>query len=181
MSGHSHASNIKRKKDAEDSKRGKLFSKLSRLISIAAKEKGGNPESNPRLRQAIEDAKKANMPKDKIEKAVKKGTGEIEGEQINKLIYETYGPGGIAILIEVITDNKNRSVSEIKQILNKYNSKLADQGSVLFMFEEKDSQWIPKYPFEINDEKTKKQINNLIETLKDNDEVQEVYTNQSNK
>lgn len=181
MAGHSHASNVKRKKDAEDYKRGKLFSKLSRLISIAAKEKGGDPESNPRLRQSIEDAKKANMPKDRIERAIKKGTGEIEDENIEEVLYEAYGPGGVAVLIEGITDNKNRAVGEIKQILVKHNSKLADKGSVRFMFEQQDGKWIPKYPFEINDEKTKQQINNLIEALRDNDEVQEVYTNLSNR
>lgn len=179
MSGHSHASNIKRKKDAEDAKRGKTFSKVSRLITIAAKEKGGDPNANPRLRQAIEDAKKVNMPKDKIEAAVKKGSGESGGDDIEEFVYEAYGPAGVAILIVGITDNKNRSLGEIKQILNQNQGKLAEKGSVQFLFENSGNDWIPKYPFEINDEKSKQQLERLVSALEEQDDTQEIYTNLS--
>lgn len=177
MSGHSHWSSIKHKKGTADAKRGKLFSKISRLISVAAKEKGGDPNGNPKLRLAIEKAREANMPKDNIERAIKKGTGEIEGVKMEEVIYEAYGPAGIAIIIEGITDNKNRTLSEVKHILSKFNGKLAQVGSVKYMFDFQNGQWIPKYPFELNDEKSKKQIENLFEALDENDDVQEIYSN----
>jgi len=139
MSGHSHWHSIKRQKQAADKKRGKVFSKISRQISVAAKEGGGDPETNSNLRLAIEKAKDFNMPKDNIERAVKKGTGELEGEKLDSFIFEAYGPEGVAIIIEGITDNKNRTVSEIKKILSQNNGKLADEGSVKWMFERKGS------------------------------------------
>ena len=135
MSGHSHFSTIKRKKEITDLKRGKVFSKLARQILIVAKEKGGDIETNSNLRMIVEKAKGLNMPKDNIERAIKKGTGELEGEKLEEIVYEAYGPGGIAIIIEGITDNKNRTLSEIKQTLNQYQGKLADSGSVKWMFE----------------------------------------------
>lgn len=135
MSGHSKWSTIKHKKGLLDQKRGKVFSKLSKIITVAAKEKGGDPDMNPRLRTAIDKAKAANMPQDNIEKAVKKGTGELEGVKFEESTYEAYGPGGIAIIIECITDNKNRTVSEIKHIVAERNGKMADSGSVLYMFD----------------------------------------------
>jgi len=176
MSGHSHWSTIKHKKGAADAKRGKIFSKISRLISVAAKEKGGDPSSNSRLRVAIETAQKANMPKDKIEHAIKRGTGQLEGAQMEEITYEAYGPNGIALIIEGITDNKNRTLSEVKNILNKFGGKLAEAGSVKYMFERQGSEWVPKYPMEI-DSKTKEQLEKLFETLDDNDDVQEIYSN----
>jgi len=137
MSGHSHFHSIKHKKALEDEKRGKIFSKISRLITIAVKEKGGDPNGNPRLRLAIEQAKSFNMPKDKIERAIKKGTGELTGEKLEEFTFEAYGPGGIAIIIEGITDNKNRALNEIKQILSQNKGKLAEEGSVKWLFERK--------------------------------------------
>jgi YebC/PmpR family DNA-binding regulatory protein len=137
MSGHSKWSTIKHKKAATDAKRGKLFSKLAKTISVAAREKGSDPNMNPRLRIAIETAQKANMPKDNIERAVKKGTGELEGATLEEIIFEIYGPEGVAILVEGITDNKNRALSEVKKILSTYNAKLAGEGSVKWMFEQK--------------------------------------------
>ncbi len=137
MSGHSHFSSIKHKKAITDAKRGKIFSKLARQISIAAKEKGGNPETNPALRLAIERAKSFNLPKENIERAIKKGIGKTEEAKLEKVIYEAYGPGGIAIIIEGITDNTNRTLNEIKQILNQNNGKLAGEGSVKWLFERK--------------------------------------------
>lgn len=137
MSGHSHFSSIKHKKAITDAKRGKMFSKLARQISIAAQEKGGNPETNAGLRLAIEKAKSFNMPKQNIERAIKKGSGEIEEERLEEVVYEAYGPGGIALIIEGITDNKNRSLGEIKQALNQYGGKMANEGAVKWMFERK--------------------------------------------
>lgn len=136
MSGHSHFSSIKHKKALEDQKRGKIFSKLARMISVAARE-GANPESNPKLRQALEEARNFNLPKDNIERAIKKGTGELEGVKLEELTLEAYGPGGIAMVIEGITDNKNRTLMEIKQALQKHGGKLAEAGSVKWMFERK--------------------------------------------
>ena len=123
MSGHSHWSSIKYQKGAADAKRGKIFSKLARQISVAAKEKGGDIETNPSLRMIIETSKKYNMPKENVERAIKKGTGEIEGVKYEEIMYEAYGPNNVAIIIEGITDNKNRSLGEIKQILSQYNGK----------------------------------------------------------
>jgi len=137
MSGHSHAKTIKHQKDITDQKRGKVFSKMARLITIAAKEKGGNPETNSTLKIAMGKAKEFNMPKDNIERAIKRGTGELAGEKLESVLFEAYGPEGIAIIIEGITDNKNRTLGEIKQILNQNNGKLADSGSVKWMFERK--------------------------------------------
>lgn len=137
MSGHSHARTIKHQKEITDKKRGNIFSKLSRQISLAAKEKGGNPETNSALRMAIEQAKSFNLPKENVERAIKRGTGETEDEKLEEVIFEAYGPGGIAIIIEGITDNKNRTLGEIKQILNQNNGKLVGEGAVKWMFERK--------------------------------------------
>jgi YebC/PmpR family DNA-binding regulatory protein len=136
MSGHSKWSQIKRGKEIADKKKGAIFSKLGNAISIAAKE-GGDPEMNFKLKMAIEQAKAANMPKDNIERAIKRGTGEIKGAKIEEITYEAFGPGGIPLIIEVVTDNKNRAVAELKRILNKYDGKLAGTNSVLWMFDHK--------------------------------------------
>ena len=136
MSGHSHWAGIKHKKQAEDQKRGKIFSKLSRMISVAARE-GADPEMNPKLRQALEEAKAFNMPKENIERAIKRGTGELEGAKLEEVSYEAFGPGGVAIIIEGITDNKNRTFQEVKQILQKYSGKLAESGAVKWLFARK--------------------------------------------
>lgn len=137
MSGHSHFSSIKHKKAIEDQKRGQVFSKLARIISIAARN-GGDPESNPKLRQALSEAKKADMPRDNIERAIKRGTGELEGgKTLEEISYEAFLPGGVAIIIEGITDNKNRSLAEIKHIVQKTGGKLAEAGSVKWLFSQK--------------------------------------------
>ncbi|MFH0906980.1 MAG: YebC/PmpR family DNA-binding transcriptional regulator [bacterium] len=177
MSGHSKWHNIKHQKQSTDVKRGKIFSKLSRLISIVAKEKGGDPNDNPQLRTAIEKAREANMPKDKIERAIKKGTGEIEGIKMEEVIYEAYGPNGIALIIKGITDNRNRTSSEIRHILNRFNGKLAASNSVKYLFDKKQEDWISKYPLEIADEKIKTQLEKLFEELDENYDVQEIYSN----
>lgn len=137
MSGHSHAKTVKRTKDANDAKRGKIFSKLSKLVSIAAKD-GSDPESNAKLKQAIEAAKKANMPKDNVLKAIQRGSGATkDSEQLEEVLYEALGPGGTNIIIEGITDNKNRTLLEIRQVLQKNNSKLANEGSIKWAFDHK--------------------------------------------
>ncbi|HEB01373.1 MAG TPA: YebC/PmpR family DNA-binding transcriptional regulator [Candidatus Portnoybacteria bacterium] len=136
MSGHSKWSKIKHKKAITDVKKGKIFSKIARMISVTAREKGGDPETNSNLRLAIEKAKSVNMPRENIERAVRRGAGEGE-EKLEEVTYEAYGPGGIALIIEGITDNKNRAVSEIKHILSKHNGKLAETGSVQWSFERK--------------------------------------------
>lgn len=136
MSGHSHFSSIKHKKAITDAKRGKAFSKLAGLIAIASKT-GGDPRANPTLRIVIERARAINMPKDKIENAIKRGTGEIEGAQLEEVLYEAFGPGKVGIIIEGITDNKNRTLAEVKKILNQNKGKLATSGSVKWLFERK--------------------------------------------
>ena len=177
MSGHSHWSSIKHKKAITDARKGKVFSKVSKLISVAAREKGGDPESNPKLRLAIEKAKEVNMPNDNVQRAIKKGTGELAGEQIEEFTYEAYGPMGVAIIIEGITDNKNRSLSELKHILSQHDSKMASAGSVLYQFDKKENQWQPKYPMQISDEKTKASLEKLFGALDEQDDVNDIYSN----
>ena len=137
MSGHSKWSTIKRKKAAEDTKRGKVFTKLIREITVAAREGGGDPEANPRLRTAIDNARAQNMPSDNIEKAVKRGTGELEGVSYTRVTYEGYGPGGVALFIECLTDNEKRTVAAIRHILGKHGGNLGKDGSVAWMFDPK--------------------------------------------
>jgi YebC/PmpR family DNA-binding regulatory protein len=137
MSGHSKWSTIKHKKGAADAKRGKAFTRMIKEITIAARDGGGNPEFNPRLRTAVAAAKAGNMPAANIERAIKKGTGELEGVNYEENTYEGYGPGGVAIMAEVITDNKNRTASEIRKLFSKNNGNLGDQGCVAYMFDTK--------------------------------------------
>jgi YebC/PmpR family DNA-binding regulatory protein len=137
MSGHSHWATIKHKKGAADAKRGKIFSKLSRAIIIAARHGGGDPEMNLKLRYAIDKARQVSMPKDNIERAIKRGTGETEGVTFEELTYEGYGPGSVAILVDVLTDNRNRTAGEIRKIFERHGGKMASAGSVAFQFERK--------------------------------------------
>ena len=137
MSGHSKWSTIKRKKGAADAKRGKIFTKLIREIATAARMGGGDPNSNPRLRLAVEKARGANMPKDNIERAIKKGTGEGDGEAYEEVVYEGYGPGGTAIYIETLTDNKNRTVGDVRHVLTKNGGNLGASGCVAYLFEKR--------------------------------------------
>ncbi len=137
MSGHSKWSTIKHKKGAADAKRGKIFSKLIKEITVAAKMGGGEEETNPRLRTAVLKAKAANMPKDNVERAIKKGTGDLEGAEYHELVYEGYGPGGIAMYIEALTDNKNRTAADVRSILTKAGGSLGATGSVSYLFERK--------------------------------------------
>jgi YebC/PmpR family DNA-binding regulatory protein len=137
MSGHSHWATIKHKKGAADAKKGKLFSKIARLIILAARQGGGDPKMNLKLAYALEEARAANMPKDNVERAIKRGTGELEGVIYEEVIYEGYGPGGVAFLVEALTDNKNRSASEIRKIFEGVGGNLGTTGSVRRLFERK--------------------------------------------
>ncbi len=137
MSGHSKWHSIKHKKSKEDAKRGKLFTKLMREIMVAARLGGGDPDANPRLRQAIANARAANMPKDNIITAIKKGTGELEGISYEEATYEGYGPGGVAVLVETMTDNRNRTTAEIRKIFSRAGGNLGEAGCVSWMFQRK--------------------------------------------
>lgn len=176
MSGHSKWSKVKHQKAVTDVRKGKIFSKMAKMITVSAR-KGGDPEMNPSLRMAIEKARQTNMPKDNIERAIKRGTGEDKSTQLEEITYEAYGPNGTPLIIETITDNKNRTLSEIKNILNNNNGKLAEAGSVKYMFEKKGEDWEPKYPMDITDENLKNQLTKLFETLDENDDVKEIYSN----
>ena len=137
MSGHSKWHSIKHKKAAIDSKRGRAFTKYIKEITIAARSGGGDPDGNPRLRKAILDAKTLNMPADNIKRAIMKGTGELEGGQLEEILYEGYGPAGVALLAEVVTDNRNRTVSEIRHVFSKNGGNMGEAGSVSWMFSKK--------------------------------------------
>jgi YebC/PmpR family DNA-binding regulatory protein len=236
MSGHSHWATIKHKKGAIDAKRGKLFSKLSRAIIIAARHGGGDPDANLKLRYAIDKAREVSMPKDNIERAIKRGTGETEGLVFEEILYEGYGPGGVAVLVEVLTDNRNRTAGEVRKIFDRSGGKMGSAGCVSYMFERKgvftvdtkaieedalmsivldsgaedmkraDSVYeitsdaaafnqvhaalqkagltllvaeisqVPKVPVEVDLEMGKKVVR-LMETLDDNEDVQNVYSN----
>jgi YebC/PmpR family DNA-binding regulatory protein len=138
MAGHSKWAGIKHKKAVVDARRGKLFTKLARAITVAAKEGGGDPEGNPRLALAVQKARDASMPKDNIERAIAKGTGEgADTDALEDVIYEGYGPGGVALLVEAVTDNRNRTGSEIRHIFTKHNGNLGEPGSVAYLFDKK--------------------------------------------
>ena len=143
MSGHSKWSTIKRKKAAQDAKRGKIFTKLIKEITVAARQGGGDIDGNPRLRLAVDNAKSANMPMDNIERAIKKAIGEVEGANYLELTYEGYGPGGVAVLVESVTDNKNRTVAEVRHSFSKHGGSLGETGSVAWMFDRKGVITLP--------------------------------------
>jgi YebC/PmpR family DNA-binding regulatory protein len=175
MSGHSKWATIKHKKAATDAKRGRIFTRLIKEITIAARSGGGDPNSNPRLRTALAAAKAENMPQDNIKRAIQRGTGELPGLIIEEFTYEGYGPGGVAVLVEVATDNKNRTVSEIRHMFSKNGGNLGEAGSVAWMFARKGSIVLPKKGT------TEDQIMDIVlnagaEDLKDDGEDWEVIT-----
>jgi YebC/PmpR family DNA-binding regulatory protein len=203
MSGHSKWSTIKHKKAATDAKRGKLFTRLAREITIAAREGGGDANINFRLRLAVDKAKAANMPKDNIERAVKRGTGELKGEELAEVTYEGYAPNGVALLVQVLTDNRNRTVAEIRRILTRQGGALADAGAVAWQFdrkgyigitpdgadedtvfevtveagaEEAELAMIPKTTMQLSEKETL-QVMGIIDALEELDDVQQVYSN----
>jgi len=179
MSGHSKWATIKRKKASIDAKRGKIFTKLIKEITVGAREGGGDVDGNPRLRLAVDNAKAANMPMDTIERAIKKATGELEGVQYVELNYEGYGPGGIALYIECVTDNKNRTVAEVRHILGKHGGSLGETGSVSWMFDRKGIITLPTQG------KTEEEIFEIIleagaDDLETEDDFYEVTTSMEN-
>jgi YebC/PmpR family DNA-binding regulatory protein len=144
MSGHSKWSQIKRKKGEKDAARGQRFTKIIREITVAAREGGGDPSGNSRLRLAIQTAKENNMPQDNITRAIKKGTGEIEGVSYEEIAYEGYGPGGVALMIDALTDNKNRTSAEIRHVLSRHSGNLGETGCVSWVFDKKGVVFVPK-------------------------------------
>lgn len=174
MSGHNKWQQIKHQKGATDQKRAKVFSKLLRVITIAARDEQ-NPDFNPRLRSAIEQAVQAQVPKDNIERAIKRA-GETVG-QLDELTLEAYGPGGAALIIEAATDNKNRTIPEVKKVLNDHNGKWGETGSVRWAFESSaEGGWTAKFSQELSDG-DKKTLSFLVEALENHDDVQNVFTN----
>lgn len=176
MSGHSKWANIKFRKERQDAKKGKVFTKLIKEITIAARSGGGDPETNPRLRTAIQNAKAANMPMKNIENAIMKGTGELPGVVYEEVVYEGYGPAGVAIYIECTTDNKNRTVSEIRHLLSKYGGNLGESGCVAWMFDKKGLIQVPQKNYN-EEELMLLAIDAGAEDFKVEDEYFEIYTN----
>lgn len=175
MSGHSKWSKVKHKKAIEDARRAKIFSKLSKLISLAAKEKGGNPETNTSLKIAIEKAKSFNMPQDNIERAIKRGTGEDKGGKFEDLLLEAFGPKGISILIEAVTDNKKRTISEVRKIVESFGGKMAS-GGVLWHFEKKGVIVLKAESKEKKEELELLAIELGADDVKEKDDILEIYT-----
>ncbi|MCK4525120.1 MAG: YebC/PmpR family DNA-binding transcriptional regulator [Candidatus Andersenbacteria bacterium] len=177
MSGHSKWSKIKRQKGVADVKKGKVFSQLSKMVTLAAKSGGGDASMNPALKLAVEKAKQSNMPLDNIDKAIKKGTGELEGGAIEEVLYEAYGPEGIALIIEGATDNTNRTVAEIKHILSKNGGRLGEVGSVKWMFDRFGYVEIEKKETGLNDDDLEMAIiESGAEDFKLVDDLMVVYT-----
>lgn len=176
MSGHSRWAGIKHKKAIIDAKRGKVFTRLGRELTIAAKQGGGKPESNPRLRAAIEAARGANMPQDTIKRAIQRGTGELPGVVFEETTYEGYGPGGVAVFVQATTDNKNRTTSDIRHMFSAHGGNLGESGSVSWMFEQKGDITVLKSA--VDEEKiTNLAIDSGAEDIKtDDDEVYEIIT-----
>lgn len=174
MSGHNKWSKIKNKKGVEDAKRSQVFSKLSRLITAESKKCGGNI-SSPSLATVIEAAKKENMPKDTIERAIKKGT-DVGTVAMESVTYECYGPGGCALIMEGLTDNKNRAAAEVRSILTKQGFELAAPGSASWAFSKEANKWIANTKIDLNDEDLEK-LSRLVDSLEELDDIQEVFTN----
>jgi YebC/PmpR family DNA-binding regulatory protein len=175
MSLHSKWANIKRKKAALDSKRADNWNKILRILVVAAKKGGGDPSSNPSLRVAVEKAKESRMPKENIEKAIKRGTGELEGVNYEEVVYEGFGPDGGAFLIECVTDNKNRTVAELRTILSKNGGNLGTVGSAAYIFgNDKEN---PIFKVKISTPENEILLDKILDSLDENDDVQEVFTN----
>jgi YebC/PmpR family DNA-binding regulatory protein len=174
MSGHSKWHNIKRKKESEDAKRGLIFTKVGRLITVAARQGGGDPDANPALRLAVEKAKQARMPKENIQKAIQKGVGAGSGENFEEVVYEGFGPGGIGFMVYALTDNRNRAVAEVKNIFSRHGGSLGHPGSTSYMFNPDTKE--PIYSIQVPEEQLEK-IVSIEEMLEDLDDVQEVYSN----
>ncbi|HET7628334.1 MAG TPA: YebC/PmpR family DNA-binding transcriptional regulator [Bacillales bacterium] len=176
MAGHSKWKNIQHRKNAQDAKRGKLFMKLSKELYVNAKQGGGDPDTNPNLRLAIEKARQANMPNDNIERAIKKATGDLEGVHYEEITYEGYGPGGAAVMVEVLTDNKNRSAAEIRHLFSKHDGNLGESGCVAFMFQRKGLIAIERNDESKDDDIMLEAIEAGAEDVKTEEGAYEIYT-----
>lgn len=181
MSGHSKWAQIKRQKGVADAKRGTLFTKLGNAISVAARDGEGNPESNFKLRLAIEKARQSNMPKENIERAIKRGTGELPGTKIKEIVYEAFGPEGIALLIEAVTDNKNRTTAAVRNILSKHKGNLGETGSVNWMFNRKGVIYLKALASKEEQESLELElIDQGAEDFKEDEEALVIYTQPEN-
>lgn len=177
MAGHSKWHNIQRRKGAQDAKRGKIFMRHAKFIYTAAKQGGGDPDMNPTLRTAIEKAKADNMPNDNIERAIKKATGTLDGASFEEVTYEGYGPGGVAVIVHVLTDNRNRTASEVRHAFTKHGGNLGETGCVSFMFDRKGYIVIVDKEGTIDeDEFTLEAIDGGAEDIEVNEQVYEIYT-----
>lgn len=176
MAGHSHWSQIKRQKTITDAKRSALFSKAIKIIAVAARD-GSDPNFNPKLKTALEKAKEINLPKDNIERAINKGSGKEGGAALEEIFYEAYGPGGVALILAGVTDNKNRASQEIKHILQENGAKMTPPGSVSFLFEKIERGFKPKNPITSISPEDKEQLRKLFETLDEHEDIQEIYSN----
>ena len=180
MSGHSKWSTIKHKKAATDAKRGKVFSEVSKMITVAVKEgASGDPSQNPRLRVALDKAREANMPKQNVQKAIDKGLGKGSGGNIEEILYEGYGPGGVGVLVKVSTDNRNRTGNEIKTVFDRSGGSIGSPGSVMYMFERTGEGYKVKMPMPVGDDVVKS-MEKLIEKLEENEDVEMVITSMGN-
>lgn len=175
MSGHSRWAGIKHKKAIIDAKKGKVFTRIAREITVAAKQGGGNPDMNPRLRKAVEDAKAANMPQENVKRAIQKGTGEIPGVVIEEVTYEGYGPGGVAVFVEGTTDNRNRTSSEMRKIFDDHGGSIGGSGSVAWMFELKGYITVTKKGQD-EEKLTDLAIEAGAEDIKSDEEIIEIFT-----
>jgi YebC/PmpR family DNA-binding regulatory protein len=175
MSGHSRWSTIKHKKGAADAKRGKIFTKVIKELTVAARMGGGDPDHNPRLRRALDSARANNLPSDTVNRAVKRGTGELEGVNYEEVNYEGYGPGGVAILVETMTDSKNRTVGEIRHIFTRFNGNMGENGCVAWMFNERGVLTVPK-PKATEDQLMEVGLDAGIEEIVDQGDVWAVQT-----
>lgn len=176
MSGHNKWANIKHRKEAQDSKRSAEFTKVIRELTVAARSGGGDPDMNPRLRVAVEKAREANMPKDTVERAIKRGTGELEGVNYEEIMYEGYAPAGVALYISTLTDNKNRTIADIRHVLSKYAGSIAEGGSVGWQFERKGIIEISKDNVSDPDEFMMKAIDAGAEDIKEEEDLYTVTT-----
>jgi len=178
MAGHSKWHNIQHRKGAQDAKRGKIFTKIAKEITVAAKIGGGDPDANPRLRLALLKGRSVNMPKDNVERAIKKGTGELEGVNYEEKTYEGYGPGGIAVLVECLTDNVNRTVSEIRNAFTRAGGNLGTEGSVSYMFKKKGLIVYEKTSIEDYDKLFEISLENGAEDVREDGDVYEIICEQ---
>jgi YebC/PmpR family DNA-binding regulatory protein len=177
MSGHSKWSTIKHKKAANDKVKGSVFTKMAKAITVAVKKGGGigDPNMNFTLRLAIEKARNVNMPRENIERAIEKGTGKAEGSELAEVIIEGFAPGGVAVIIEAVTDNSNRTIAELRNLMEKHGGRMGEPGSVMYMFERTSGEYKPKYPASGDGQEEK--LGEFMEVIGEHDDVQEIYAN----